>query len=198
TLFWFDYDSFGGPRFLLQSKSTNLGNGTFVDPKAITIHYLVPEPEAPVITSTPAVTATTHEDYSYQPAASGSQPLTWSLDAGTPAGVTVNPNTGLVEWTPDTAGSYTIHLRVTNAVGTDLQSYPLEVSDPPAPVITSLPATQGAVNQPYAYQAGAVGVEPISWAVEGPAGMTIGAANGLVQWTPATTGTFPVTVTATN
>src|SRR5690606_18345743 len=108
------------------------------------------------------------------------------------------PSTGLVEWTPETAGSYTIHLRVTNAVGTDLQSYPLEVSDPPAPVITSLPDTQGEVNQPYAYQAGAVGVEPISWAVDGPAGMTIGAANGLVQWTPATTGTFPVTVTATN
>lgn len=196
-LLWFNYVSFGLPDHRLNSGGTGIENG-FVYPKALAVGYLIPAPVPPQIFTTPITTAVTNESYSYQAKATGTAPFTWSLDAGTPAGVTVNASTGLVEWTPGAAGSYTIHLRVTNSAGSDLQSYPLQVNNPPPPEITSTPILAGEEGQLYQYQAGASGAGPISWNVDGPAGMTIDANSGLVSWTPGITGTFPVTVEATN
>jgi hypothetical protein len=197
NLLWFDYITTGGPDFRLRSGNTIIENN-FVNPKALTVGYLVPTPVSPIITSMPITTAVTNEYYHYQPVFSGSQPLNWTLDAGTPTGVTVHPTLGTVEWIPSAAGSYTIHLRVTNTGGTYLQSYPLQVNNPPPPEITSIPDMKGEVSQPYQYRAGASGAEPISWNIDGPAGMAIDADSGLVTWTPGITGTFPVTIEATN
>ncbi|MFZ0547188.1 MAG: LamG-like jellyroll fold domain-containing protein, partial [Candidatus Promineifilaceae bacterium] len=196
-LLWFDYIATGGPDFRLQSGSAVLENN-FKNPKALAIGYQIPVPEPPIITSMPITTAVTNEYYRYQPVSEGTQPLSWSLDSGTPAGVTVNPNFGTVEWMPSAAGPYTINLRVTNAGGTDLQSYTLQVNNPPSPKITSTPDMKGEIGQPYQYRAGASGAEPISWSITGPAGMSIGSDNGLVTWTPGITGTFPVTIEAAN
>ena len=70
---------------------------------------------------------------------------------------------------------------------------------PTAPTITSTPVTTGSVGQAYSYQATATGTTPITWSlVSGPAGLTIGSTTGLVSWTPSATGSFPVTIRATN
>jgi hypothetical protein len=71
------------------------------------------------------------------------------------------------------------------------------------PVITSLPATDAAENQPYSYQVSAIdadgGVLRFALAA-GPAGMAIDAATGLLRWTPAhaQAGANAVTVSVTD
>lgn len=58
------------------------------------------------------------------------------------------------------------------------------------PVFTSLPSTDAAANQQYLYQASASDADggALAFALAtAPAGMTVGAATGLVAWTPTTT-----------
>ena len=70
---------------------------------------------------------------------------------------------------------------------------------PTAPIITSTPGTTAVVGSPYRYQAAASGSTPITWDLPtAPAGMTVDANTGLVSWTPAAAGSFPVLLRATN
>lgn len=68
-----------------------------------------------------------------------------------------------------------------------------------SPAITSTPPLTAVVNAPYRYTATATGnPTPTFSLTTKPSGMTIHATTGLISWTPATTGTFPVTVVASN
>jgi lysophospholipase L1-like esterase len=70
----------------------------------------------------------------------------------------------------------------------------------PSPaVITSNPVTLAALGQPYTYDVEATGNPvPTYSLITFPSGMTINESTGLIQWTPGATGTFNVTVRATN
>lgn len=68
-----------------------------------------------------------------------------------------------------------------------------------SPVITSTAITAGIAGKLYSYDVNATGGPAPTYSLTGfPAGMTINATAGLVQWTPASAGSYPVTVTATN
>jgi hypothetical protein len=86
-----------------------------------------PTPVAPTIISTPPTQATVGEQYTYQASASGSQPITWTL-LSPPAGMTVDPTTGLVSWTPATAGDFVVTLGASNAAGSTSQSWSIRVN----------------------------------------------------------------------
>ena len=67
------------------------------------------------------------------------------------------------------------------------------------PSITSTPGTNALKGQAYAYSVVANGSVPLSFSLtQKPAGMTINSTNGFISWTPATVGTFPVTVWVSN
>ena len=67
-----------------------------------------------------------------------------------------------------------------------------------APAFTSAPITTAVLNQPYVYDANASGNPAPSYGLDvKPTGMTINTATGLIAWTPAATGSFPVTIRAT-
>lgn len=76
------------------------------------------------------------------------------------------------------------------------------VSTPTAPTITSTPTTSAVVGAPYSYDAdntvNVTGTQPITFSFTGPSGFNVNASTGLVSWTPAATGSFPVSITATN
>ncbi|MFA5910611.1 MAG: HYR domain-containing protein [Vicinamibacterales bacterium] len=81
------------------------------------------------------------ELFLYQSAAGGSLPMVWSLESA-PEGMTIDPGTGLVSWTPDVAqlGRHNFAVRVTNAAGTDRHAYSVRVLDqqaPTAPLVTA-------------------------------------------------------------
>ena len=54
---------------------------------------------SPVIKSEPLLTAAVGQVYTYDVQASGMPPITFSLDEA-PAGMTINPSTGVITWTP--------------------------------------------------------------------------------------------------
>lgn len=83
---------------------------------------------APTFTSTAPTTGTVGQAYSYQAAASDAEggTLTFSLLTG-PTGMTAS-GSGLVSWTPSTAGSFNATLRVTDgSLNTD-QSWTIVVT----------------------------------------------------------------------
>ncbi|MFH1843322.1 MAG: LamG-like jellyroll fold domain-containing protein [bacterium] len=74
-----------------------------------------------------------------------------------------------------------------------------EYCDPIAPEITSLPGTEALLDQLYSYDVEATGIPTAGYALTtAPAGMTIDAVTGLIQWTPVAGGDFAVTVEASN
>ncbi|MBK8257047.1 MAG: DNRLRE domain-containing protein [Polyangiaceae bacterium] len=160
----------------------------------------------PLITSSPPTTAT--EGVTWYYAATAVDPtgsaITWSLEQG-PAGMTIDPESGLVTWTPGptSAGTVPVAVRATDSGGAYYtQAFNLSVlgvNDQPKFVsVPPLVAIGGAV---YAYPATVVDPDntSLTWSVSGPAGMTVSAA-GLVLWNvPAgTTGNFPVVLTVSD
>ena len=73
---------------------------------------------------------------------------------------------------------------------------------PIKPAIVSSPVAIAIRNQPYLYDVEAFGVPAPTYALATtpvpPAGMTIDYSTGLISWTPSATGSFPVTVEASN
>lgn len=96
----------------------------------------------PQITSTPVTTATVGQPYSYDVEATdpdAGDVLTFSLSS-VPEGMTIDPTTGLIQWTPTVAqvGIHQVMVYVQDAGGLSAtQSFPVSVRQPP--VITSTP-----------------------------------------------------------
>jgi hypothetical protein len=78
---------------------------------------------SPIITTTALNAAQEGVPFSQQLIASGTQPITWGLDAGSLPGGLVLGATGLITGTPTTAGAYNFTVEATNAAGSDTQQY---------------------------------------------------------------------------
>src|SRR4029079_3828933 len=108
-----------------------------------------PPNRPPVFTSTPIVDAQVNTAYRYQAQATDADgdALTFALVSG-PAGLTVDPSTGLVGWTPAAAqlGTQAVTLSVADGHGGSAdQVYQVVVGNEPgtrAPVFVSEPPTQ--------------------------------------------------------
>jgi RHS repeat-associated protein len=114
------------------------------------LSVIAPPPNRPpVFTSVPAVDGSVSTAYSYQARAADpdDDPLTFSVVSG-PTGLTVDPSTGLVDWTPTAAqlGTQAVTLRVADGHGGSAdQVYQILVGNEPgnhAPVFVSEPPTQ--------------------------------------------------------
>src|SRR5262249_41585060 len=124
-----------------------------------------------------------------------------------PAGMAVDPVTGVVVWVPtaDEAGDQTVVLRAADSQGrVVVQSFHVVVGlvDQP-PVITSTPPAQAVVGVAWQYQARAqssTGAKITFGLNTGPMGLSVDPATGLVTWTPtaAETGAQHVILTASD
>ena len=162
---------------------------------------------APVFTSTPITSATEDTPYSYDANATDADgdTLTFSLDVA-PTGMTINPTSGVVSWTPNASqvGNQNVVVRVSDGNGgATMQSFAISVSGAAnqVPSITSTPATSATVDQLYQYDVNATDADgdTITYSLDvAPAGMSINGTTGLITWTPTSsqTGTHAVTVRA--
>jgi hypothetical protein len=152
----------------------------------------------PTITSTPVTTVTSGQEYRYDVQAQDPDPgdaLWFDFDEAAgfppPAGMHIDNAAGLIVWVPSSGqvGSHEVAIRVMDPAGLyDSQRFTLTVTAPVIrpPVITTLPPTRALVGRPYYYQI--LADDPDSGDTltytldQSPAGMTIDAAYGLVQW----------------
>ncbi len=128
--------------------------------------------------------------------------LLYQLAAGAPAGMTINPATGVVSWPSPVVGSFPITIRVTTAVATDTESWTLTVTRI-APVIVAIPNGTHNLPAPYVGPTPALTnpgcMNPVSYSlVTFPAGMTINNNTGVVTWASPILGVHNIAIRATN
>jgi len=137
-------------------------------------------------------------------ASGGNPPYTWAITQGDPGGLTINPTTGDLQGTPQTAGTFTFTVQATDrSSSTATQSYSL-VINPPTLVITvvsSLPA--GAVGVAYSQKLPVTvsgGTLPYTWSVTAglAPGLTFDPASLTLSGTPTAGGTYNLTLQATD
>ena len=124
--------------------------------------------------------------------------LTFSLDAGAPAGATIGGASGAFSWTPTEAqgpGSFPITVRVTDNGSpalSDFEAITVSVTEVNvAPVVTN-PGNKTtnelvALNFTVTATDADVPANTIAWSLDAgaPAGATINAGTGAFSWTPA-------------
>ncbi|WP_298272838.1 putative Ig domain-containing protein, partial [Geobacter sp.] len=158
----------------------------------------------PAFTSTPATTATVGQVYTYMAVAADpnkGDKVTYGLPTA-PAGMTIDPNLGVITWTPDATQVGVNHvvvqatdsgyLYVTQAFDITVSS---GVTNSP-PTITSAPVASATDNVAYSYTV--VATDPnndsLTYSLAGaPAGMTI--SGNVISWPSPVAGSYSLTVT---
>ena len=140
--------------------------------------------------------------------------LTFSLDAGAPAGASIDPATGLFTWMPGEAqgpGIYPVNVRVTDNGAPPLDDYETiqitvtEVNQAPE----LMPIGSKSVDEGVLLSFTAVATDPdlpangltFSLDAGAPTGASIDPATGLFTWTPSEAqgpGVYPVTIRVTD
>ncbi len=161
---------------------------------------------APVITSTPVLTAKVGTAYKYDVEATdgNGDTLVYSLVAPVQAGMSINSATGLITWTPTANGTFPVSVRATDPGGLFAsQSFNVAVASNAAPVIDSRPSMTGKVGVPYNYTVHATDPngDTVTYRGSGlgnPNNFSVNAVTGVVSWTPTAAGTIRIRVRASD
>ncbi len=157
---------------------------------------------APLITSTPITTAIGNKLYTYDVEATGAPAPTFSLPVA-PDGMSIDENSGLISWVPDSVGIFSVEVVATNSVGSHSQPFTISVSQL-APLITSTPVTEIEGGKNYIYDVNAIAIPTATYWLFAimpnvlPPGMTINPSSGLIEWPYAIPGTYYLNVQAFN
>ncbi len=157
----------------------------------------------PVITSPSAATGYYESAFSYQIVASNN-PTSFGA-SGLPSGLAVNSSTGLISGTPVQIGTFVAKgtfaatVSAANSGGTRFAPLTLSIQDAlQAPVITGSLAASATNGAAFSYQIAAM-YSPTSYGASNlPAGLTVNPATGLISGTLLQSGSFSVSIYATN
>jgi hypothetical protein len=197
NVFYTDWTATPGASYTYMVKAYDAANN--VSGPSNTVNVTVPLLAAPVITSSLTATGAQNSAFTYQITATSS-PTSYGA-SGLPSGLSVNTATGLISGTPATSGTFNVTLAATNSGGTGTAILAVTINPaapPPSPVITSSMTATGTVNTALSYQITATN-SPMSFGASGlPSGLSVDTTTGLISGTAATSGTFNVTLSATN
>ncbi|GHB96403.1 beta strand repeat-containing protein [Cerasicoccus arenae] len=177
------------------SASNDFGDDT--ENLTITIDELV---VAPVIVSSLNAEGFVGTAFNYTISALNTPTSYGVVGLGAIGGLNFNTDTGVISGVPTTPGSYGVSISATNSAGMDSAQLTITVSDAEPPVITSLAAASGVINQNFNYQITATNT-PTSFDADGLddiGGLIISPATGLISGLPTNSGVFTVTVSASN
>ncbi|MGJ5817502.1 putative Ig domain-containing protein [Paludibaculum fermentans] len=161
---------------------------------------------SPTILSPPVVRGMQNTPYVYQPQATdpdAGDRLAYMLTVF-PTGMTIHPTTGLINWTPqpNQTGPQRVLLRVQDLGGRFAsQSFDVQVAALRTnfvPSFTSTPPATGTVGYPITYDANASDANSgdiLTFSLlQGPAGLSVRASDGMTLWTPSAAQLGPQTV----
>ena len=83
------------------------------------------------------------EAYSQTLIATGTAPITWSIDGGLPAGLSLNADTGEISGTPTADGTAKFTVKATNSAGSDTKELSITITKAPAAEYTVTVTTVG-------------------------------------------------------
>ena len=140
------------------------------------------------------------------------QTLTFTLDAGAPAGAAINSSTGVFTWTPASGGSFPITVRVTDNADpscSDFETITVTVnpvtgnSCPVLNAIGNKTVTEGDLLTFVATATDADAGQILTFSLDPgfPTGASINSSTGVFSWTPTLNqgpGTFSVTIRVTD
>ncbi len=136
--------------------------------------------------------------FSYQIGATNS-PTSYSAP-GLPAGLSINTSTGLISGTPSGAGTTKVIVGATNGGGTGYIILTITIASATSttPEISSPTTARATAGTGFSYQIVAT-KSPTSYNATGlPAGLSVNTKTGLISGTPATAGSYTVTLSASN
>ncbi|MGK7884827.1 MAG: putative Ig domain-containing protein, partial [Crocosphaera sp.] len=160
--------------------------------------------QPPAITSKPVYTGTIGNPYTYTVTAEdiNGDTITFRLIKA-PQGMTLDPNTGQIQWTNPINGNHTVAVAAIDSQGTGgVQEFTLNIIANAAPIIQSTPVRTASPGQPYGYDLRATdsNADALSYhLITAPDGMTIDEL-GRVRWTPngENTGNYPIEIAVTD
>ena len=153
---------------------------------------------APMIISPLSATAVVGQPFIYQIVSMTS--VTSYNSSALPAGLSLNPSMGLSA-VPTLAGSNQITLIASgNGTGTAILNLTILPTPTSGPVITNGMASSGRTGRPFTFQITTSGPSSAVRVGAGglPSGLTVNPATGLISGTPASDGSFRVTLTVTD
>lgn len=169
-------------------------NGTFYGTDQM---LTTPPIVVPTITSAATVTGTKGLVFSnYQIAASNS--ATAFGANGLPAGLVINPVTGIIAGAPMVSGTFAVILSASNVVGAGTKTLTISLVNMALPSFTSGATASGDVGCKFTYTITATPYVTSFSATGLPSGLGLNTVTGVISGTALTSGTFPVTISAAN
>ena len=139
----------------------------------------------------------------------GTAPYTWSISAGALSpGLSLGAGNGVISGTPTASGSFSFTAKVTDSTSptkqTATKSFTLTIASAGStPVTITTPSVpNGQVGAAYSSTLTANGgIAPYAWSISAgalPAGLALGAGNGIISGTPTASGSFSFTAKMTD
>ncbi|WP_265990643.1 putative Ig domain-containing protein [Larkinella insperata] len=192
--------------------------GSAQNPKVNAIEVVAataPPNQSPVVASAlPDQNATLGRDFSFTFSATAfsdpnGDPLTYTATLGDnsalPAWLSFNASTRTFSGKPTSAGNLTVKVTARDGQGGSVSdSFVINTSAPAntAPVLAAIGNKTANIGQALTLTAQAsdsdAPAQTLTYSVSGPAGASINASTGAFSWTPTTTGTFSLTIKATD
>jgi Putative Ig domain len=133
-------------------------------------------------------------------ASGGTKPYHWSIVSGSIAGLQLDSLSGTLQGTPQTAGTFSFTVQVTDSAGARATgSFSVIVGAPTLTIVTSTSLPSGTAGDAYSQQFSVVGgTPPYTWSLtQGSVpGLTFDATQVVLAGTPATAGTYTFTLQA--
>ncbi|HXB13063.1 MAG TPA: putative Ig domain-containing protein, partial [Bacteroidia bacterium] len=156
---------------------------------------------APPLPGAPAVIPATLTTALYSPftdSVSATNSPTNYAAAGLPAGLTIDPLTGIITGTPTIPGVYNVTVTATNIYGSGNAITTINVVGVPIAPVVAPATTTGVVGNLFTYTIIAANGVTSYNSTTLPGGLILNTITGVISGTPTTAGTFTVTDTAKN